>query len=202
MADTAMFLSSAAASLSMLDSLMRMVQNARRENSRLTLAEVMAHLPVEAFLIAGQISEEITRLEERLEDQYIDINKTINELEADKEYWTKRQYRLIRKTYPISRALSRQIGSLFEDFIALAHCHGEEHLISLSFRDSAEKKVQISQIVNRNRTIREILRELYEESERLRAGLGDLSYGSGEIAGGQGQMSQRGEEEMFGETSA
>lgn len=167
-------ISGAAASLSLLDNLVKMIRNARREGLPLAMADIVARLPVDAFSIAGQIVNEINTLQQSFQDRHVNTDRTIAELEGDTGWWNSRQYRLVRNFEPTIRALSQRINALVEDFVALAHCSEQERLVSSSFTESLERREHIKQIVDRNHPVGQIFRELSAEAERLRAELGDL----------------------------
>jgi hypothetical protein len=176
MVDASIAIGSIANGLSLLDNLVKMIQNARRGGSPLSMADIVARLPVDAFSIAGQIINEIDALHQSFVERHIDLGKTIADLEADTSWWNRRQYRLIRSFHPTMLALSQRVSILIEDFVALTHCSEQEQFVSLSFAESRERREHIRQIVDLNRPVGQILSGLNEEALRLSAELGDLAH--------------------------
>lgn len=109
MPDPGTMFGGAAASLSLLDNLIKLIRNAQRDETPFTVADVIQKLPVEAFGLARIFESQIDSLELAFRDHNINLERTIEQLEEDYDYWHFRKYRLIRSFEPRVRGLTQAI---------------------------------------------------------------------------------------------
>ena len=164
-----------AASLSLLDNLYSLVKNARsRGGDRLSAAEVIKKLPVEAFSIAKQISRQLIALEEELKGSGVDMSVPVEELASHYDWWKLKRYRAARKVGPVIEGLKNATIALLDDCVAVASCSDAEELIAESFSECVAEKKRLREISDPGRPVGEVLGHLIARSEQLAAQIGDL----------------------------
>jgi len=166
----------AAAGLTLLNNLVKLIQSAREKGSRLGIADITEKLPAEAFTLAGQFVQHVTTLRQSFLNAKIDPKKTIDELQAETGWWRYKRYKLVNNFKANINAICDQLGSFLDDVVSIAHCREAEDVVAHSFREAEDLKAKIRTETDYKMPIEDIFKHLLDHAEKLRAQLGDMIH--------------------------
>jgi len=165
----------AAASLSMLDNLYKLIQNAKKNGGeQLSTSEIIQSLPAEAFGVGKQITARLIALDEQMKRLKVDLDIPLQELETSYDWWKYKRYRAAKNALPEIEGLKNSIITLVDDVVAVFACAGAEELLSKSFTEALDEKTHLRDLADPAKPAREVLTGLIAYSEKITAQLGDL----------------------------
>jgi hypothetical protein len=121
----------------LLNNLVEMLKTAQAKGDRLGVAEILEKLPPEAFVLSGRFIQEIDDLRKAFANE--DLNKTIDQLQTERQWWELRRYKLFRSFRPKIQSISDQLDAFLSDVVAIAHCKEAESSVARSFSNARER---------------------------------------------------------------
>lgn len=168
----------AGAGLSLLNTLIQMIREAKAKGGRdPRLSELLAKLRAQAVMVANGLVAEIEGLRQRFLENKFDLDRSINELQADTRWWQylSEGYQLVRGFETRATALSNNVGQFMGDFVALAKCMDSPALVADSFRNVQDRQRELEAVIRRDVPVRSIFDKLLEHARRQQADLNSLN---------------------------
>lgn len=174
MPDPKSLIDTATAALGFGQTLAKIILEAKRQGNELAIADIIERLPLEAFKLSGQYIRQLEELKQSLLDAKVDITKSFDELEAERDWWRYKKWRAVRAAFPKINAISYQFSAFLDDVVAIAQCREAEGLIAASYKEILPAKNAIRENTKSNYPVEKVLGTLLAEAENLRAIIGDL----------------------------
>jgi hypothetical protein len=162
------------AALDLLDSIIKLVHEAKKDGGKMNVADLVKRLPSEAFSLAGTFIKQVEKLQFSFKEAGVNLDLPIEKLRAETSYWSRRQYKLIRAFSPVVDAICDQLTALVDDVVAVSHCCEREDILAKSFAGAIARKSELRAAVDKGKSVREVFETLLKFAYVMRAELGDL----------------------------
>lgn len=156
------------AGLTLLSSLISLMQTARKEGKDVGLAEIMAKLPGQTFELSKDLIRETQKIKQDFLDASIPLDKSIDELQSDYGWWRFGKHKLLRRFESRSNAIANDLGHFLDDFLAVANCTGTEELVALSFSNAKGRQHEIDSINRREAYVGDVFDQMIGHAGHLR----------------------------------
>jgi hypothetical protein len=168
-------LSAAGSSVGLLNNIVAFVKAAEKAKQDPRLADVLARIPAEAFILAGQYVTQVQDLRSSLIKADIDLSKTQRELLLSTSKWHFGQRRLLSKFSANTDALEVQLSRFMDDALSVADCCGDDDFVIQSFADAEELRIVLHRETDPSLPVGDILKALEGRARDMRAALGDMT---------------------------
>jgi hypothetical protein len=165
----------AGGALSLTSTLIKVHQeHARDPKAAPGLADIMRTIPGAVFEATGRMIAEVNKLEKDCGKAGLDPKKTLDELKTDRGFWLTKRRRVIDNFTIRVTAIEQEIAVLFDDLVAISNCSESEALIANGYRQALELKQALRNDTSDRLPIRDIMTNLRDYAEKIRADVGDL----------------------------
>lgn len=164
----------AAATVSLVDSLVKLVSAANEKGSKISTAEIIKRLPGEAYGVAKQIGKELQDFRSQLVNLRVDLKVPLADLENHYDWWKFRKDRAANQAIPRIEGLKGAMLVLSDDFVAVASCQGAEETLAATYAKAAKEKDRIRRMADPTRPVGAILDDLIKFVDERAAELASM----------------------------
>jgi hypothetical protein len=141
------------------------------------LSELLAKLRTQAVMVSNGLVAEIEGLRQKFHENKLDLDRSVNELQADSHWWQyfTEGYDLVRGFETRATALSNNVGQFMGDFVALARCMDSTALVADAFRNVQDRQRELEAVIRRDVPVRSIFDKLLQHARQQQADLNSLN---------------------------
>lgn len=160
-------LSGGAAALEIAETILRMVQEARKEGKTLSVSELVGVIPIQTAAACENAAKELRALKADLISRKVEIGESLEEIERTVSFWRVPTYNAVRRVRRRIEGLKNDIVGLHSDFVASAQCLNQEELLIRTHRQASEYAIQISVISTTREPLGSVLDRMAERADKL-----------------------------------